>query len=72
MISPSSPGYLGYESFMVGAEGWVSVCANVIPRKSAELFELAVEKNDKDAAWKCFKEIVPIIDFLATICTSTA
>lgn len=57
-------GYLGYESFMVGAEGWVSVCANLIPRKSAELFELAVDKNDKDAAWKCFKEIVPIIDFL--------
>ncbi|MGQ0664315.1 MAG: dihydrodipicolinate synthase family protein [Pseudomonadota bacterium] len=57
-------GYLGYESFMVGAEGWVSVCANIIPRKSAELFELAVDKNDKDGAWKVFSEIVPLIDFL--------
>lgn len=57
-------GYLGYESFMVGAEGWVSVCANILPRKSAELFELAVDRNDKDAAWLVFKELVPIIDFL--------
>ncbi len=57
-------GYLGYESFMVGAEGWVSVCANIMPRKSAQMFELAVDKNDKDAAWKVFKELVPIIDFL--------
>ena len=57
-------GYLGYESFMVGAEGWVSVCANILPRKSAQLFELAVDNNDKDAAWKVFKDLVPLIDFL--------
>ena len=57
-------GYLGYESFMVGAQGWVSVCANLAPRKSAELFELAVDRNDKDAAWAVFKELVPMIDFL--------
>jgi 4-hydroxy-tetrahydrodipicolinate synthase len=57
-------GYLGYESFMVGAEGWVSVCANLVPRLSAELFELAVDKNDKDAAWKVFKRLVPMIDYL--------
>jgi len=57
-------GYLGYESFMVGAEGWVSVCANLVPRLSAELFELAVDKNDKDGAWKVFKQLVPMIDYL--------
>jgi 4-hydroxy-tetrahydrodipicolinate synthase len=57
-------GYLGYESFMVGAEGWVSVCANILPKKSAQMFELAVDQNNKDAAWDVFKELVPIIDFL--------
>ena len=57
-------GYLGYESFMVGAEGWVSVCANIVPRLSADLFELAVDKNDKDAAWTVFKRLVPMIDYL--------
>jgi 4-hydroxy-tetrahydrodipicolinate synthase len=57
-------GYLGYESFMVGAEGWVSVCANILPGKSAKMFELAVDQNNKDAAWEVFQELVPIIDFL--------
>ena len=57
-------GYLGYESFMVGAEGWVSVCANIAPRKSARLFELAVDENDREGAWQVFKELVPLIDFL--------
>ena len=57
-------GYLGYESFMVGAEGWVSVCANIMPRKSARLFELAVDRNDRDGAWEVFQELNPIIDFL--------
>ena len=28
-------GVLGYESFWLGAEGWVAVCSNVIPRLSA-------------------------------------
>ncbi len=42
----------------------MSVCANIVPRTSAELFELAVERNDKDAAWRVFKELVPLIDFL--------
>lgn len=57
-------GYLGYESFMVGAEGWVSVCANIVPRKSARLFELARDEKDVDAAFAMFREIGPIIDFL--------
>jgi 4-hydroxy-tetrahydrodipicolinate synthase len=49
---------------MVGAEGWVSVCANIMPRQSARMFELAVDRNDKHAAWRVFKELAPIIDFL--------
>ena len=44
-------GYLGYESFMVGAEGWVSVCANIMPRESARMFELAVDEGDREGAW---------------------
>jgi len=39
---------LGYESFWLGAEGWVAVCSNVIPRWSAELFELVANS----ATWR--------------------
>lgn len=56
-------GYLGYESFTQGAEGWVSVCANILPRKSAQLFEHA-DRNDMVGAKKLFDEITPVIDFL--------
>ena len=57
-------GYLGYESFMVGAEGWVSVCANIMPRESARMFELAVDENDREGAWAVFRELVQVIDWL--------
>ena len=57
-------GYLGYESFMVGAEGWVSVCANIMPRESARMFELAVDEGDREGAWAVFRELVQVIDWL--------
>jgi 4-hydroxy-tetrahydrodipicolinate synthase len=43
-------GILAFESFQVGATGWVSVPANVVPRESADLYDLAVRKNDPAAA----------------------
>jgi len=57
-------GYLGFESFVVGAEGWVAVCANVAPRVSAEVFTLAVDKQDLPGAQKAFHHVSPLIDFL--------
>jgi len=39
-------GVLGYESFFLGAQGWVAVCSNVIPHLSAELFRAAADRND--------------------------
>jgi 4-hydroxy-tetrahydrodipicolinate synthase len=54
-------GILGYESFWLGAQGWVAVCSNLIPRQSARLFELAVIRGDRDAALALYKEILPIV-----------
>jgi 4-hydroxy-tetrahydrodipicolinate synthase len=39
-------GILGYESFLIGATGWVSVPANVAPRLCADLYNLAVIGGD--------------------------
>ena len=63
-------GYLGFESFMVGAEGWVSVCANIMPRESARMFELAVDENDREGAWRSSRSLVRSSTSWAT--TSTA
>jgi 4-hydroxy-tetrahydrodipicolinate synthase len=57
-------GYLGFESFVVGAEGWVAVCANIAPRVSAEVFNLAVDEQDLPGAQKAFHQVSPLIDFL--------
>jgi len=54
-------GILGYESFWLGAQGWVAVCSNLLPHESARLFELAVIRGDRDAALDLYKKILPIV-----------
>jgi 4-hydroxy-tetrahydrodipicolinate synthase len=54
-------GILGYESFWLGAAGWVAVCSNLVPRESARLFELVVEENDRDAALALYRHILPVV-----------
>jgi 4-hydroxy-tetrahydrodipicolinate synthase len=54
-------GILGYESFWLGAQGWVAVCSNLLPYESARLFELAVDQRDRDGALDLYKKILPIV-----------
>jgi 4-hydroxy-tetrahydrodipicolinate synthase len=54
-------GILGYESFWLGAEGWVAVCSNLLPKESAMLFELVVDRRDQPKALALYKRILPIV-----------
>ncbi len=54
-------GVLGYESFWLGAVGWVSVCSNLIPRASADLFTLVADHADHAGALTLYRRILPII-----------
>lgn len=54
-------GILGYESFWLGAQGWVAVCSNLIPKDSARLFELVADERDMDSALALYKKILPIV-----------
>lgn len=54
-------GILGYESFWLGAVGWVAVCSNLIPRQSADLFTLASGRADRDAALDLYRGMLPIV-----------
>lgn len=54
-------GILGYESFWLGAQGWVAVCSNLIPKMSAELFELVADQQDMPAALALYKKMLPIV-----------
>lgn len=54
-------GILGYESFWLGAQGWVAVCSNLIPRDSARLFELVADHGDKEQALALYRKMLPIV-----------
>ena len=54
-------GILGYESFWLGAQGWVAVCSNLIPKMSAQLFELVADRQDMPAALALYKKMLPIV-----------
>jgi len=57
-------GILGYESFWLGAQGWVAVCSNLIPGMSARLFELVADEKDVDRALALYKKMLPIVKWV--------
>jgi 4-hydroxy-tetrahydrodipicolinate synthase len=59
-------GILGFESFLEGAKGWVSVASNVLPRETADIYNL-VKAGDIKGAWDLYMRILPIIRFVAGI-----
>lgn len=53
-----------FESFLVGAKGWVSGTANFAPEQSLRLFKLCVEKRKFDEAMDLYERIIPIGELL--------
>jgi 4-hydroxy-tetrahydrodipicolinate synthase len=54
-------GILGFESFVMGAQGWVAVASNVAPGPMARIFELAVDEKKVDEARTLYLEWLPVI-----------
>lgn len=54
-------GIMGFESFVEGADGWVAVGSNLLPKASARLFTLTVDDQDLDAARALYRQMLPII-----------
>lgn len=54
-------GILGYESFWLGAQGWVAVCSNLIPKMSARLFELVADERNMPEALALYHRMLPIV-----------
>jgi 4-hydroxy-tetrahydrodipicolinate synthase len=54
-------GILGFESFVMGAQGWVAVASNVAPGPMSRIFTLAADDKDWDAARALYLEWLPII-----------
>lgn len=56
-------GILAFESFCLGAVGWVAVCSNIIPRLSAQLFEDHAA-CDHDAGLALYRRLLPLLAML--------
>ncbi len=54
-------GIMGFESFLAGAEGWVAVGSNLMPREMAEIFELCADKGDIEGARAVYHKVLPVI-----------
>lgn len=54
-------GILGFESFVMGAEGWVAVASNVAPGPMARIFELVADEKKIDEARALYLHWLPII-----------
>ena len=53
---------IAFESFLLGAVGWVAGVANVIPREHMELYNLAMINKDIQAAKEHSYKMLPILD----------
>jgi 4-hydroxy-tetrahydrodipicolinate synthase len=55
-----------YESFYLGAKGYVSVFGNILPRQSADLYRLAVSPrgDDRERARSLYRNIAPLLKVL--------
>jgi 4-hydroxy-tetrahydrodipicolinate synthase len=55
---------LALESFLMGARGWVCVAANMFPKHTSRLFELACKENNIEDARALYLELLPLLNFL--------
>jgi 4-hydroxy-tetrahydrodipicolinate synthase len=57
-------GILGFESFVEGAQGWVAVASNVMPKAMARIFSLVADEGAIPAARKLYLDNLPLIEFV--------
>ncbi|WP_159587146.1 4-hydroxy-tetrahydrodipicolinate synthase [Chelativorans xinjiangense] len=58
-------GYHPWESYLAGAQGYVSVFSNIAPGLSAELFRLTVDEGDAKAGLALYRKVLPLLEALA-------
>ena len=58
-------GYHAFDSFLVGAKGYVSVCGNIVPKLSADLYRLVIEESDVAAGRELYHSLLPLLDAIS-------
>jgi 4-hydroxy-tetrahydrodipicolinate synthase len=58
-------GYHAYDSFVLGAKGWVSVCGNIVPRLSADLYRITATQGDLVKGRELYHRLLPLLDAIS-------
>lgn len=58
-------GYHPWESYLVGAKGYVSVFSNIAPALSAELFTTTVDEKDAEGGRDIYHRVLPLLEALS-------
>lgn len=58
-------GYHPWETYLVGAQGYVSVFSNIAPALSTELFRVTVDQNDREAGRQAYHRVLPLLNALS-------
>lgn len=58
-------GYHPFDSFLLGAKGYVSVCGNIVPKLSSDLYRLVVTEGDISSGRELFHRLLPLLDAIA-------
>ena len=58
-------GIMGYESYLNGADGWVSVPSNLVPNECSEIYKNVKLKKNFTKAKKIYDQITPIIKLVS-------
>ena len=58
-------GYHAHDSIRLGAKGWVSVCGNIVPRLSADVYDLTAKRADSAAGRATYHRLLPLLDAIS-------
>ncbi|MGI9336755.1 MAG: 4-hydroxy-tetrahydrodipicolinate synthase [Gammaproteobacteria bacterium] len=58
-------GYHPYEATRLGARGYVSVCGNIVPQLSAQLYELTAKEDGATIGRQIYRRLVPLLDAIS-------
>lgn len=57
---------IAYESFVMGAKGWICMLGNIAPEMCVELYQNIVVEKNYTKGYEVYKKILPFLDFLET------
>ncbi len=58
-------GYHPYDSIRLGARGWVSVCGNIVPRLSADVYTLTANRATADRGRDVYHRLLPLLEAIS-------